>query len=1132
MKIADLQVDGFGVWKGLTVDDFNDGMTVFYGQNEAGKTTLMQFVRSMLFGFSEFRRDRYVPPVYGGLAGGSMAVSSPLGGFEIQRHVDHNRLSDPTGDLAVTDAADGSVHGRAQLGNILSDIDESIFNNVFAIGLREIQELGTLNSTAAAEHLYKLTSGLDRVSLVDVMRELQKRRELVWSRNSDTQSQMTDALRRRRELLLEIEELTTRSRRWSKIAMQTSDVGRQLDEVAERIGQLHNRGRVVELAMQIGDRWQSRKIVDQQLDELGNLPEQRDLDIERVDAINSRVDQFQQKFQNLLSQRREIKREALGLPINRHLWAQTPKIQALNEHLPWIESLQRQADRLRSEISGIRKHLGGELDGLGSQLQLQEKDVQDLSNRGLINLRAAAKRMVDETEKQAQLQERVEEAEFELSQHSDRLQSAQHLADGSDPVSMDDVGKLVNKLRRRVELETKIDQLERARRDLERELDDVVGDQVLPMGKLSIVGMFVIGGVIMLGIGTLATFFNNSPLGPGMQNVGILMIFMSFVCGFLAMALKQHWDRIARDEFNDYQHQFDLLRQQTRKAKVERDEIEQQLPRKSGASWENQLRDAESRLTSLEDIMPIENRIKAGKRQLDSARHDMERQMIEVEAAEARWREALRSMGLPETLSPSNLGDVTQRTEKISGYQARLEQHAEELQERDRELAQINRKIDTVLEEAGLEPREFESAGQRLQELTSALAEQSRLVARRRELASRFRSMRSKLSKLEQEIEKQQGDKQRILAKVGARDEADFRQLVSKFEQRQQLIEKRLNLTEQIAAALGTQVTETDVDSQLESFGRGGLEKQWETIQSDLEEQRDRQTKLHQQRGELLQEVKSLGEDDRLDEARLELAAAEEELKELRENWQVLACTTNILESIRENYEAQRQPETLREASSFLKRLTDGHYDRIWTRLVGEELLVDNHEGETLSVEHLSRGTREAVYLALRLALVGAYARRGAILPMVLDDVLVNFDSKRARAAATVLRDFANSGYQILMFTCHDHIRDMFHELSVQVRILPHHKDVLETNAIPVDFAPYVGPAHDTGQGPAPAAPAAPIIEPAYLGDVTMVPDVELDIHIDEHDPELEFELAQVSLDNSTDSARAGEFPSERLKRA
>ena len=53
-----------------------------------------------------------------------------------------------------------------------------------------------------------------------------------------------------------------------------------------------------------------------------------------------------------------------------------------------------------------------------------------------------------------------------------------------------------------------------------------------------------------------------------------------------------------------------------------------------------------------------------------------------------------------------------------------------------------------------------------------------------------------------------------------------------------------------------------------------------------------------------------------------------------------------------------------------------------------------------------------------------------------------------------VLRDFADSGYQLLMFTCHDHIRDLFHNLDVDVRVLPKHQDVVEHNAMPVALNP------------------------------------------------------------------------------
>jgi hypothetical protein len=155
-----------------------------------------------------------------------------------------------------------------------------------------------------------------------------------------------------------------------------------------------------------------------------------------------------------------------------------------------------------------------------------------------------------------------------------------------------------------------------------------------------------------------------------------------------------------------------------------------------------------------------------------------------------------------------------------------------------------------------------------------------------------------------------------------------------------------------------------------------------------------------------------------------------------------------LLESIREIYEAERQPETLKEASEFLCQISGGQYTRIWTKLSENVLLVDNAEGEALPVEVLSRGTRECVYLGLRLALVTAYSRRGAVLPLVLDDVLVNFDAARAREAAAALKSFSEKGFQVMMFTCHDHIRDMFVDLDCDVRELPHHAEVHEENGM------------------------------------------------------------------------------------
>ena len=65
MKIADLRIDGFGVWHDLTLRGLSPEVTVFYGPNEAGKSTLMNFLRTVLYGVTPSRRKRYLPPLVG-----------------------------------------------------------------------------------------------------------------------------------------------------------------------------------------------------------------------------------------------------------------------------------------------------------------------------------------------------------------------------------------------------------------------------------------------------------------------------------------------------------------------------------------------------------------------------------------------------------------------------------------------------------------------------------------------------------------------------------------------------------------------------------------------------------------------------------------------------------------------------------------------------------------------------------------------------------------------------------------------------------------------------------------------------------------------------------------------------------
>lgn len=739
MRINDLQVDGFGVWKGLTVDNLNPGMTLFYGRNEAGKTTLMQFVRSAMFGFSSERRDKYSPPVYGGIAGGEVHAITPIGNYVIQRHIDPNRINDEIGDLTVINDEDGTQSGKAQLGSLLANVDESIFNNVFAIGLKEIQELNTLNSTDAAEHLYKLTTGLDRVSLVDVMRTLTQHREAI-SASSDTSGRLKELQQKRQVLQREIEDLLTLSRRWTKVAGQSKEATGRLQTLELQLKALERESKVIETAMQISERWNQRELIIGQIDQVGILPDESLINLKELGRLNKKISQQKEKMTSVKKQRKAIRKEAFELPINRQLWAQASRIEALGEHLPWIESLERQADRLREQVKTIHSTIGGEVSGMGSTLSLTSKDVRALSNRGFQSLQATSKQLATKEEELSNAFEQLERVKLEKDQIATRVKSASaHLGKG---LTREEAAKQVNRLRRRVELEEKVEKLNGARHALERDIDDVVNDQVLPVGKLAVLGAVFVLGVVLAGFGLLNLRWSEGIAGSTATEMGFLLMILGTIFGLFSMGLKHHWERVASDELDDFRHQFDLVRQQLKRAKTERDEIEGHIPKGVG-EWDLQLRDAESALTRLEDLIPLETHFQTAVANVEESARRFQKLESDQEILQKQWKDNLRALGMPDNIAPNQLSELTQRTERINGFHSRLEQLEGEVHDREKELDLLSKRIDALLAETGVHYDEDLDPASRVQKLQIALGKQRHLVGQRKELATKFRNLRS-----------------------------------------------------------------------------------------------------------------------------------------------------------------------------------------------------------------------------------------------------------------------------------------------------------------------------------------------------------------------------------------------------
>lgn len=113
--------------------------------------------------------------------------------------------------------------------------------------------------------------------------------------------------------------------------------------------------------------------------------------------------------------------------------------------------------------------------------------------------------------------------------------------------------------------------------------------------------------------------------------------------------------------------------------------------------------------------------------------------------------------------------------------------------------------------------------------------------------------------------------------------------------------------------------------------------------------------------------------------------------------------------------------------SELICELTGGKYTRL---VIGDSLKMSLvKDGRKIPIEHLSRGTAEQVYLALRMASAKIFEEEE--LPVLLDDTFAYYDDRRLKAALGWL---AANKSQVILFTCQNREEVALKELGISYR--------------------------------------------------------------------------------------------------
>lgn len=450
---------------------------------------------------------------------------------------------------------------------------------------------------------------------------------------------------------------------------------------------------------------------------------------------------------------------------------------------------------------------------------------------------------------------------------------------------------------------------------------------------------------------------------------------------------------------------------------------------------EEQGRVEQHRLQMSERLLKTDNELKPLQEEIEQ---------LEDELADWReqWRELMTPLKSTQTVQPAEAADLI---ENLQACFEKLEK-ADDFQKRidgiDADAGAFSKSVTDLasLVAPDIEPLPPSQIVARLesdlrqssenQNLKQALAEE------RQDLAATLKANAAEIETLENKLSEQ-------CRLAGVTSISELAAVEERSRQYRQLQED-LATIEQVLLAGAEGLTIEELEEQAKAVDHDQLSEAIASldreIQNDLNPRiRELSERIGQKRTEINRLDGNAVAADALEESRHELAL----MSRLVNQYVRLKLATRILNDEIERFRAENQDPVLKIASRYFAGLTLGSFSGLRTDEDehGKPILVGFREDNArLQVSEMSSGTRDQLYLALRFASLEWKHRSSEPMPFILDDILVNFDDDRSRAALQAMAELS-AATQVILFTHHRQIvteaRQMAETPDLKIHELP-----------------------------------------------------------------------------------------------
>jgi len=405
-----------------------------------------------------------------------------------------------------------------------------------------------------------------------------------------------------------------------------------------------------------------------------------------------------------------------------------------------------------------------------------------------------------------------------------------------------------------------------------------------------------------------------------------------------------------------------------------------------------------------------------------------------LEAWTTQWAMQMQSVGLRDDTSPSVVDDFFENVRTLFSKLGDAEKLRIRINAIDEDAAAFRSQVEAMV--ANIAP-----------ELSDVPADD--VVVRLNALLSENRSRHTKRQQIEEQIEQATQDIQESNAAIQTMtDRLDALCVEAKCEDHVQLdaAERRSADYRRIKGAIESM--EQEILDSGEGSTIGELEGQADGVDPDSlpgciaelnnvieDELEPRRIELAEAKGREEKELELMDGSDHAAELADQAQAVLAGIRSDAERYIQVKLAGKILRDQIERYRQENQGPLVKRASEHFAALTLGSFDGLMTDFNDRDepiLAGIRPGGERVTVEGMSSGTRDQLYLALRLASLEKYMESSEPMPFIVDDILVDFDDARSQAALNSLAELAEKT-QVILFTHHSRVVEQSKQLPGSV---------------------------------------------------------------------------------------------------